>query len=572
MKIRKTAIIFVSLMIGLSMAVFAGGGQQSSPAQGQSQGQISAPAASAAVKTTWPLTQTKQSFSIFTQISGATVENIENNGFTAWYEGKTNVHIDWQIVTSGAGQQIPLKIAANDLPDGFFGNLTDVQIMTYALLDKVFVPITNSVYKYCPNVLKMLEDSEIAKQYSFMPDGEIYALLRIVDTYNERVTKRAWVYEPWLKQLNIGLPQTTEEFYNMLTRFKNEIPAKIGVREIVPFAGALQGNPANNEPECYLLNSFLYYDNETYLEVQPGGKIAFTANTEEYREGLRYMNRLYRDGLLSSETWTQNRNGLLAMTEGGDQNILGVAAAMYWGHFTTENGPKGRDMEFVSIPPLSGPKGVRNAYDRGQLANNGKLVVTKACKNVDLLVQWCDWFFDADGMMDSGYSANYGPEGTGWVRALPGELDMNGKQAKYRYLRAVDGRQNDNWFQTEPYYESAAFIQSVVNDQMNRKEAFGGSETATKYMPYSAFDKKVPFLYFPMQYMDELTRLKDTLQNRTTGEVAVHRDRFITGELSLDRDWDNYLALLRRVGVDRYVQLYQIIYDDFLKLQASSKR
>ena len=258
MKIKKATVLAAILLIGLAMAVYSGG-QQAAPAPAQSQTQAALPAG-APVKATWPLTQTKQTFSIFAQNSGTQIENYETNGFTAWYESKTNVHIDWQVVTSGAQQQIPLKIAANDLPDGFFGNLTDVQIMTYALLDKVFVPITNSVYKYCPNVLKMLDESEIARQYSFMPDGNIYALLRIVDTYNERVTKRAWVYEPWLKLLNTGLPQTTEEFYNMLTRFKNEIPGKIGVREVVPFAGALLTAPANNEPESYLLNSFIYYD------------------------------------------------------------------------------------------------------------------------------------------------------------------------------------------------------------------------------------------------------------------------------------------------------------------------
>ena len=567
MRIRKTALFIAVLLLSMIMAACSGR-SDSSGSQSQRQGGAGG---ITAVKATWPLTQTKETFTIFAQVSGATVENIETNAFTAWYENKTNVHINWDIVTSGAGQQIPLKIAANDLPDAFWGNLSDVQIQTYALLDKVFVPITDSVYRYAPNVLKMLEESEIARQYTYLPDGEIYCLLRVVDTYNERVTKRAWVYEPWLNLLNIALPQTTEQFYNMLVRFKNEIPGRIGVREVVPFAGALLGNPANNEPESYLLNSFVYYDRETFLEIKPDGKIAFVANTEEYREGLRFLNRLYNEGLLSSETWTHNRNGLLAMTEGGDQNILGVAAAMYWGHFTTENGPKGRDLEFISIPPLQGPRGVRFAYDRGQLVNNGKIAITTACKNVDLLVQWCDWFFDADGMMDSGYNMNYGPEGVGWVRALPGELDMNGQQAKYRYLRAVDQKQNDNWFQMPPYYESAAFIQSVVNDQMNRKEAFGGAETARNYMPYSALDRKVPFLYFPLEYTDELTTLKNNLQNATTGEVNVYRDRFITGQLSIETDWNAYLAVLNRVGVDRYVQLYQMMYDDFLKLQASSR-
>ena len=568
MRIDKVMGLCVVLLICLMMMA-CGGRQQQQQQTTVTPGGASRFANITPVQATWPLTPTTQTFTIFAQVSGATVENVQTNAFTAWYEQRTNVRINWQIVTSGAGQQIPLRIAANDLPDAFFGNLSDVQISTYALVDRVFVPLTESIHRYAPNVLKMLEESENARNMSWMPDGEIYCLLRVVDTYNERVTKRAWVYEPWLDLLGIGLPDTTEDFYNMLTRFKNEIPGRIGAREVVPFAGALQGNPANNEPESYILNSFLFYDRDNFLEIQPNGRIAFTANTEEYREGLRFLNRLYNEGLLSSETWTQNRNGLLAKTEGGTQNILGVATAMYWGHFTTENGPLGRDLEFVAIPPLLGPRGVRNAYDRGELVNNGRLAVTTACRNVDLLVQWCDWFFDADGMMNSGYSANYGPEGLGWVRARPGELDMNGQQAKYRYLRAVDGRQNDNWFQIMPYYESAAFIQSIVNDQMNRKEAFGGSETALKYMPFSAYHKRLPFMYFPLEHLDELNRLADSLRNSTTGEIHVFRDRFITGQLSLDRDWEQYLTVLRRVGVDRYVALYQQMYDDYLRARAS---
>lgn len=519
----------------------------------------------------WPLTDETVSFSVFTQVSGATVEDIETNDFTKWYEDQTNVHIDWQVVASGAGQQIPLIIASGDLPDMFFGNLSDVQISTYALLDKVFVPLTDYVYEYGPNIMNMLEESELARQYSYMPDGNIYSLLRVVDTYNERVTKRAWVYQPWLDALGMELPQTTEEFYEMLVRFKNEIPELLGVTDVVPFAGALQGNPANNEPEAYILNSFVFYDNTTFLQIEPDGKtITFVADSEAYREGLRYLNKLYNEGLLVSDTWTQDRKGLLAMTEGSDMNTLGVASAMYWGHFTTENGPLGRDKEFVALPVLEGPDGVRNAYDRGMLVNNGKLVATTSAENLDIIVQWADWFFDADAMMEAGYSANYGPVGTGWDYAADGDLNAVGDQAKYKFLRAVDTKQNDNWFQIEPYYESRSFLDSFVNDDMNRKEAFGGQETQTKYMPYSAFDKKVPFMYFPLEYTEELTKLKDDLQNTTTGEVNVYRNRFITGELNLDTDWDAYLTTLKRVGVDRYVELYQMMYDDYLEVQAAA--
>ncbi len=171
-------------------------------------------------------------------------------------------------------------------------------------------------------------------------------------------------------------------------------------------------------------------------------------------------------------------------------------------------------------------------------------------------------------MMEAGYSANYGPEGVGWRKAEPGELDMNGNQAKYAYLRPVDQKQNDNWFQMEPYYETSEFIASFANNDLNRKEGFGGAETASKYLQYSALAKRVPFLYHPMDIVDELTQLKNALQNGTTGEVNVWRDRFVTGELdpNSDSDWQSYLDVLNQVGVDRYVELFQQSYDAYLSV------
>jgi putative aldouronate transport system substrate-binding protein len=442
------------------------------------------------------------------------------------------------------------------------------------MIEKVFVPIEDAIDKYAPNTKKMLEDYELARDYAYLPDGHIYSLLRVVDTYNERVTKRAWVYQPWLEALNIEMPQTTEEFYNMLVAFKDHDPSGTGTKDVVPFSGALRTNPANNEPESYLLNSFMYYDSN-YLEVlEDGETLAFTGFSDGYREGLKFLNKLYNEGLLDKETWTQDRNGLKALTEGSDYNRLGVAAAMYWGHITTEGGIERngetlrRDLEFVALPVLEGPDGTRNAYDRGMLVNNGKLVITKACKNPDLLVRWADMFFDADGMMDAGYSANIGPEGVGWRRAEEGELTWEGTQAKYVYLRAVDLKQNDNWFQTEPYFESRDFIMSFAQNDASRKEGFGGAETTEKYMPYSALAKKLPFMYPPEDeaILTEYTDLRPYLTDATTGVLSTWRNQFIVGQKDPNNDshWNDYIKQATRAGAELWLELNQTMFDEYL--------
>ncbi|MCL2703230.1 MAG: extracellular solute-binding protein [Defluviitaleaceae bacterium] len=569
MKVKKSLAIFVAaVLIALPLSA-CGSNNASTPMQ-----TLLADAdimelleAASPVAAPWPLVDTPTTLSFFAQVSGSTVEDIETNAFTAWYEEQTGVTIDWQIVTSGAGQQIPLMIAGGDLPDAFIGNLTNMQVQAFSLLDRVFVPLTESIANYGPNIVNMLKETEQARQFSFMPDGEIYSLLRVVDTLNERVTKRAWVYQPWLELLDMDLPQTTDEFYNMLVRFRDEIPALIGVDEIVPMAGAMHNNPANNEIESYIMNAFLFYDFESYLMRDENDVVHFVANTEEYREGLRFLNKLFNEGLLTDESWTQGRPGLLAMTEGLEQNIVGVVTAMFWGHFTTEGGPLGRDLEFVSLPALEGPEGVRWAFDRGLLVNNGMLVATTANQNVDLTIQLADWFFDPFTMMEAGYNSVLGPVDVGWRHAEPGELNPFGEQALFSYLRPPDNRQNDNWFQVMPYYWPGSFVlESFADNDLNRKESFGGNETLKNYMPYSAFHLRLPFLHAPLEYLDEYSRISEDLRNRQTGEVSLWRDRFITGQMCLDNDWQAYLDTLDRVGLDRYVEVNQIMYDRYLDL------
>ena len=514
----------------------------------------------------WPLTNAPgPHFSLLIAVGGATVECIVDNEFTIWYQEQTGVEVDWVVVPGGLGQEINLRIAAGDMTDGFVGGIGDILMQQLAMLDDVLVPMTDAILNYAPNIVHMLQTTPQAFERSFMPDGNIYSLLRVYDTLNEQITKRAWVYEPWLELLGIDLPQTTEEFYDMLVMFRDEIPALAGIPEVVPFAGALQGNPANNEPTTWLLNSFHFYAHGNNM-MRQNGVVSFVADNEAYREGLRFLRRLVDGGLLSTETWTINRGGLMAMTEGQahGQNILGAVSAMYWGHFTTEGGPLGRDTSFVSLPVLEGPQGVRLAYDRGMLVNNGMLTLTNP-DVVDLAIQWMDWMFDPFTQLDYGMSAKLGPENVGWRFAEPGELTPFGEQATLAFLRPNDTRQRDAWFNAMAYFWPYEFTNGVVDDFWNRKESFGGQETMRNYLPWSAFDYRLPHLWVPFELLEEFQNLSSNIVG-ASGIVRQYQNRFMMGELCLDNDWDAYLASLQRLNVNRLVEIWQIKYDGYRAL------
>lgn len=502
---------------------------------------------------TYPIVKEKQTFRVFSP-QNAFVDNIETNDFTKWYEEKTNVHIEWEVVPSTAAKdKIQVKLASADLPDIFLGGgvISEAQQVMYGS-QGFLLPLNNSIEKYGPNIKKMFEKNPQTKTYAYTPDGNIYTLPRIVESLNESMPKRMWIYQPWLDKLGLKMPTTTDEFYEVLKAFKTKDPT--GKGDAVPLAGANPDKNANNEVEGFLMMSFLFYD-RSYLYMD-GDKVTFLADKPEYKEGIKYIKKLYSEGLIAKDTYMQDRTALTALTENGPYNKLGCVTAFYWGHFTVENGPSGRDKEFVTVPPLKGPTGLRQAYDRGTLMNNGLFAATKECKNVDAAVRWVDYFFNQQEMYNNGFIVGMGKEGIGWKKPPEGTKGIDGRPAKYEYILPPGTKNNNYWFQSVPTYEDRDFIYSMAaNMTTSRKEVFGTQEQIAKYQPY-AVNKTVPHLYYSEDQLAKSGDLKKAVQDVVNG----FQIKFVTGTLDIDKDWDAYLKELKNARVDEYVKVTQDAY------------
>ena len=161
MRLKRVLPVVLALVLVLSLAACASDAPAPvAPPSASSPAQATSPAAVPQDITPtarhWPLVDSPFTFNLFAQISGATVEDIETNSFTAWYEEQTGVKIDWNVVTSGAGDIITLMIASGDLPDAFLGNINNTLLQVMAA-DGIAVPLTNSIYNYGPNIVKMLD-------------------------------------------------------------------------------------------------------------------------------------------------------------------------------------------------------------------------------------------------------------------------------------------------------------------------------------------------------------------------------------------------------------------------------
>src|SRR5699024_315051 len=139
---------------------------------------------------------------------------------------------------------------------------------------------------------KMFEELPHVKEAITAPDGNIYALPQVNECYHCSYSQKLWIYQPWLDELGLEMPTTTDEFYEVLKAFKEDDPNGNGKADEIPLAGANSG--AYVKIDQFLMNSFIYnnyFNNAQHLYVDHGN-IEAAFNKPEWKDGLEYLNML----------------------------------------------------------------------------------------------------------------------------------------------------------------------------------------------------------------------------------------------------------------------------------------
>lgn len=503
---------------------------------------------------TFPIVDEKITIKLFTK-HDPKVEDYATNEFTKWYEEKTNIHIDWQTVpVSALAEKLQVTLAGGDLPEVIMtAGLTPSQLVAYGS-QGLFLPLNDLIDQYAPNIKKMMEQVPESRKYLYAPDGNIYGLPRYSENVHTSMPKKLWINQKWLDNLGLQMPETTEDLYNVLKAFKTKDPNGNGKADEIPFAGATQDN---NEPESFIMQSFLFFDRDTYVMVE-NDKIVFTGDSEGYKEGLKYLRRLIQEGLLAPESFTQDRKALTALSEAPEGARLGAAPGLIWTQFSVSNSPLGRDKEFVPVPILAGPDGKRYGFDKGESVIPAEFVITKNAKNPEAAIRWINFFYDSSQMLETGMSPSYGIEGVHWEKIEPGKFGLDGvTPAEFRILVQPGTPGNYYWNQSVPSYSTVkTMYRYEVTPEMD-SEVVLYNTTKELYKPYSMLDKKLPFLYF---MPEDLAKYGD-LQKNIVGVVRQFMLKFVTGNLDIDKDWDKYIQELNNAGLKQYVDILQETYD-----------
>jgi putative aldouronate transport system substrate-binding protein len=484
------------------------------------------------------------------------VENMDTNLFTKYVEDTVGIAIQWVLAPQeGANERKQLLLASGDYPEVFVhGDLTKEEQLKYGQ-QGVLIPLNDLIEKYGPNIQNTMNQIEEYKSEITAPDGNIYALPQVNDCYHCMYSQKMWINNAWLKAVGLSMPKTTEEFYQVLKAFKEKDPNGNGIADEIPLSG--MQNSWHGNIDGFIMNAFIYNNSENYFVLNQG-KVDLAANKDQWREGLRFMNKLFSEGLIDPAAFTQDGDALKQLANNAGIPILGAYAA---GHVAmgVQLLEDNNHADYHVIPPLKGPDGTQLAAYYPSIGRGQFAITNKASEKQQIAaIKFADLMATEEATI---YSV-FGPEGDYWRMSEPGELDFHGKQAKYTNVKEFSTvtTWNVSWDQLGPSVRTSEFRESFATPEDPftidgyEKRLFLATQLYEPHKPKEVYPLNI---FMEPQDAQESNRLRTTINDYIKENMAL----FVTGNKNLDSDWDAYVKGLSDLGLKQYLEIYQKAYD-----------
>lgn len=368
-----------------------------------------------------------------------------------------------------------------------------------------------------------------------LKDGKRYFMPALFDKpfYDGGLIMR----EDLLEEYGLQAPKTFDELYTVLKKFKEENPdsypltilagPRVLYRMTMPSYGISVGKNGADGTNTLSWD----YENKQYFTG---------AISEQYREYMRFMSKLYKEGLLDPEMaepidgdrWAQKlATGKAFATYAYYDQIGGVTAS------ATAPGFK-----LQMYPPLEGPAGAH--HQQKNSTGSGIIFPAKTANRADFerIVRTVDeiWFSEEGAKL-----TGLGVEGVSYT--------MDGD--KIVYPEDIVNSPNGIYKEMQLRYGVGADPLQLV--WINAREM-------TKYdanyeqinANVAAMDEAIQPIP-PSPLFDDLTAEEaGSLQTPLADTFEVWADGFITGKKDLDKDWDQYVKEMKNLQIEKFAQLY----------------
>lgn len=498
--------------------------------------------------------------------SSALILSHENNALTKWVEETCNVELKFVEYAGGTDMatQISTTISARqELPDILFGmSLSDSMVNRYGK-DGYFIDLTDYYADkegaskiFWDRLANEMTESERDLVMRKLPDaetGEIYFVPTIETSLTDKMQSQPWINQKWLDKLGLKAPTNTDELVAVLKAFKTQDPNGNGVADEIPLFGSQLGY--GSKVVDWLINMFCYYNPTRLHNVGKDGKLYPVYTTDEYREALKFVNMLYEEELLTSLAWSATGNEMKTIiTPVSGTALVGIFLSHLTSGTATNN-----EVLFEYVPLKHFGYVVRN-----DMSVSKSTFITDNCKNPDKAFEMLMTMWSWDGAM----RIRYGEYGVNWTDPDPGAKSDMGLDATYKLLRDPLFEQSTaKWSQISSTFNNYAELETAQVDE--NTDPWYAKRTAMAAEQYKLFaeqeaTKNDPSAICPvLTYTEEETERAAMYRTNVGDRRAKAQTEFCTGILdpNSDKDWNDYIAQLKDLGLEVVTEATQVAYD-----------
>ena len=497
----------------------------------------------------------------------ALIMDMDNNALTKWVEETCGVEIEFQQYAGGTdvASQIGGAIGARqELPDILYGiELEDNTLSKYGK-EGYFLDLTE-YYEDRDGASKTFWDrieSELDEEtrdfvirtITDADTGEIYCVPTIETSLVDRMNYQMWINMEWLDAVGLDKPTNNDELYEVLKAFKEKDTNGDGnTDDQIPLYGSKNASMSGDVID-WLINLFIYYNEARNYQVSADDKLSPTYTDDKYREALQFINKLYKEGLLSPLTWTDGDSSMKSVITPG----TGVArCGIFAGHLTAHATP-GSEVLYEYEPLQTWGNAVRS-----DVYLKSDTYITEYCEHPDKAFEVLMTLFSWDGSM----RIRYGEKGANWTDADEGAKSDIGFDATYKLISdplkiqstAVWGTIASTlnvWAEGETAQIAENMDQwTATKSKMHAESNRLFEEAAANNNP----EKVCPKLTLTTEEK-EATKMERTNINSLYYRAQTE---FCTGvrDPYSDADWQAYLDQMEELGLSKVVEQMQSVYD-----------
>ena len=484
------------------------------------------------------------------------------------YEKRLGIKLDATVYNQEQwDSKFTLMLAADEMPDMVVNAGMNQQGVIEKGQEGYFLDFSEYL-DIMPNLSKLMEEYPNYANTIICPDGGIYSFPVLNIRSESALIKPIYMNKTWLDNLGLKEPETLDEFYDvMLAIVEGDADLDGDTKDEVAFGWT----PAWYTCELPILWAHgIYGNNAVYnLITTDSNEVVLGDTTDNYKDFLKYMKKMYDSGIITKDAFVIGVEDRRAQWNDNHVGMLGTSGAL--------PGNKEDRKNWIAVT------GLTSSYNEDQIltldnriGNNYGLAVNAETKYPEEICKFVDYLFSTEGAISSvsgyeGVSFEYGDQ----FGASIGLYDKYAVQYGYAETETEKFRSEKvvapNAFTFLTFNENSGFMvyELYPGDGLTKDQAFYDEllyeigAGLLKEVAWRNADKTInvyPAVYFTEEEVKERGILYTDVYNYLVSAKA----QFITGELDVDKDWDAHIATLKKMGLDRLIEIEQAAYDRFI--------